>query len=313
MLHAAHPTDLSGLLRFAARAVPNLAYPLRRLGEEQKAVWTPRALLAPFVPHRGTLHLLLLTQGRYAGALASLRGHRSFSTWELDHLLLASDYADTCIELLARLDALLLQVHGERVFLRLAEGSPALEAAREAGYRPYLAERLYLLSQPNPARVSLALPTGIDVRLRRREDDYPLFRLYGTAMPVSVRSAEGLTFREWQEMSAVRWQVGAQVRDLVALRGGSMVAWCRMASAASGRMVMTILVHPQEPGAASSLIGAALQDVPRGRTVIMAPEHAPSLPDVFRAAGFAPGEAYVSLVHQIGTRVTEPAFMPARV
>lgn len=315
MFRAARPLDIPGLVYFAARTVPDLAYPRRRLGGAGSPAWALGALASPWLPHRGALHTLVLARGRGVNGLVALRGQRDLAAWEVDHLLLSSSSTDACADLLAWLDALLVQAQGERIFLRLAAESPILDAACQAGYRPYLMERLYHLSVSRSARRLPPPESGLQVRTRRPEDDYPLFRLYGAATPVSVRTAEGLTFREWQEASIVRWQESPQARDQVVLREGQPVAWARVAAAAAGQTrVIALLADPRDQQAAATALRAALDALgPRAACPLLG-EHAPAfVGGLLEEAGFVPGRSYISLVHHVGARLMEPAFMPAGV
>jgi hypothetical protein len=316
MFRTAHPKDVTGLLRFAAQAAPNFAYPRHRLGTVERRVWGSRALLSTAVPRRGMVHTLLLTQGTQVGGLVSMRGHKRLSTWEIEQLLVSRGSEDACLELLARLDALVVQARGLRVFLRLAEDSPVCQAAAEAGYRRYLTEDLY--SRPGKQSdtdqtAPLEAWADIQARPQRPEDDYPLFRLYTATTPVAVRAAEGLTFREWQETNTVRWQGTHRVRDTVLAREHKPVGWVRTAVAPSGRLVMSILAEARDSSALEATVKAALRATHGRRTSALVPGHATSLAERLEEAGFSRTGTYVSMVHQVGERVLEGAFMPAGV
>ena len=257
---------------------------------------------------------MLLTQGRRDGGMTVLRGQSSFSTWEIDQLLVEPASHDMCAELLARADALVPPIKGLRMFLRLTDDSPVAQASAEAGYRRYLTEDV--LGAPADLDTSRALrfrlAPDLDVRSRRQEDDYPLFRLYTAATPVPVRALEGLTFREWQEATAVRWQGTSRLHDVVMAQEGRLVGWLRTATTSSGHVLASMFWHPDVPDAADAITREALtvtRETHRLRLLI--PTHDTALTDRFEEAGFGRIATYTSLVHQGGERLLEGAFVPA--
>ena len=256
---------------------------------------------------------MVVTQGNQNGGMAVLRGQTGFFTWEVDRLLVESSSHDTCAELLARTDSLVVRTRGMRMFLRLTEDSPVISAAAEAGYRKYVTEDLYSLpGNRQRASRTLASAPGIEIRPRRSEDDYPLFRLYTASTPVATRAAEGLTFREWQEATAVRWQGMSRVRDMVVTHDGAPKGWLRTAKGSSGRVLASAIVHPDDLDAVEVVQNTILEtarDV--GELRILLPAYATMLTGRLEPAGLRHLETYTSLVHQVGERVMEGAFVPA--
>lgn len=256
---------------------------------------------------------MVLTQGNQKGGMAVLRGQTGFFTWEIDRLLVESSSHDACAELLARTDSLVIRRHGMRMFLRLAEDSPVFSAATEAGYKKYVTEELYSLrrNSQNASRTLVPAP-GIEMRQRRPEDDYPLFRLYTASTPVATRAAEGLTFREWQEATAVRWQGMSRVRDMVVTHDGEPKGWLRTAKGSSGHVLASAIIRPDDLNAAEVVQHTILEtarDV--GELRILLPTYATMLTDRLKPVGLRHLETYTSLVHQVGERVMEGAFVPA--
>ena len=228
-------------------------------------------------------------------------------------MLVGSDAHDACAELLARTDVFLVRARGERVFLRLDSDGPALEAASEAGYRPYVSEDLYRLAKVPRGTPPPNLPPGLIVRPRRVQDDYPLFRLYTASTPVPVRASEGLTFREWQESTAARWCGARRIQDTVVFEADRPVAWLRMARTAQNRILAALTVQPDRHELADATLHMALAAASETSLALLIPTYWGTLSASAEATGFVYHGTYTSLVHQVRERIMEGAFLPARI
>ena len=245
MFRTAHPRDLTGMLRFAAQAAPNLAHPEHQLGSDDERVWISRAAASRWLPRRGrTVQSLLLAKGKELRGLVILRGLRNMATWEVDQLLVGGDSEQTSAELLARADVSLVQAKCERVFLRLANDGDAVGPAGEVGYRQYKEESVFRTEGVRASVAGPQLPSGVAMHPKQSNDEFSLFRLYTASSPVHVRTAEGLTFREWKETNAVRSQGTRRVKDTVFESEGQPVGWLRTGTGASGQVLAEMVIHP---------------------------------------------------------------------
>ena len=315
MFRVANPRDLAGLLRFAAQAAPNLAHPGHGLGTDARMVWVSRAAVSSWFPRRGRMvQPLLLAKGRELRGLVVLRGLRGMATWEVDQLLVGTESQHTSAELLARADVSLVRSGAERIILRLAEDDDAVGPANEAGYRRYKEESIFRTSSTRILGRALPLPLDVAAHLKKPEDEYPLFRLYTAANPVFIRTAEGLTFREWNETTAVRSQGMKNVKDTVFEAGGQPVAWLRTGVGSSGQRLVQTVFHPDwrteliEPVLSLALVAA--KGKPLAAVVSSNDDLVASMVE---DAGLRYQGRFLNLIHHIRDRATESSFMPAPV
>ncbi len=315
MFRVANPTDLAGLLRFAAQATPNLAHPGHELGADARRVWVSRAAVSSWFPKRGrTVQPLILAKGRELRGLVVLRGLRGMATWEVDQLLVGTESRHTSAELLARADVSLVRTGAERIILRLAEDDDAVGSAYEAGYRRYKEESIFCTSSTRTLGGALPLPLDVAAHSKIPEDEYSLFRLYTAANPVFIRTAEGLTFREWNDTTSVRSQGMRNVKDTVFDSGGQPVAWLRTGVGSSGQSLVQAVFHPDrrteliEPVLSLALVAA------KGKPLAAVVSSNDDLvARMVEDAGLRYQGRFLNLIHHIRDRATENSFMPAPV
>ncbi len=315
MFRVANPRDFAGLLRFAAQAAPNLAHPGHRLGADARKVWVSRAAASSWLPRRGrTVQPLLLAQGRELRGLVVLRGLHGMATWEVDQLLVGTESRHTSAELLARADVSLVRSGAERVILRLAADDDAVGPANEAGYRSYKEESVFHTSSARILGGAPPLPIDVTSHSKRTEDEYPLFRLYTAANPVFVRTAEGLTFREWNETMAVRSQGLRNVKDTVFEATGQPVAWLRTGVGSSGQNLVHAVFHPdRRTELVEPTLSLALAAAKGKSTAAVVASDDDLVASMLEDAGLLYQGRFLSLIHHIRDRATENAFMPAPV
>ena len=241
-------------------------------------------------------HLWVMAQGRKFRGLVSIRRRCGPSAWEVDYLRLSQEDEDTASDVLGRLAPLAGQLGAEKLFLRLPGDSPWLDIAEEAGFTRYLRERLYIRQgSAYPQKVSLRPPTGIRPKLL--SDDHGLFLLYCHTCPAWVRSAEGLTFKEWQETRELAW-VRPGTSQYVVEQEGSIKGWLVIAET-KNRGYLHFILEPSAPDIEDSL-AFALSLVSHKSTVFcLVPEEAMRAKQALSSRGFEEGEEYANLMVRI--------------
>jgi hypothetical protein len=190
-----------------------------------------------------------------------------------------------------------------RLFLRLDSGSPAVEMARKAGFGLYLTEFLYRLGedwQAEPPEPPFVL------RPKFSADEYGLFRLYSSAVPLQVRSVEGMTLQEWHQSR----DRGA-ARELVFEDGGEIAASLRIRfDRMAGQFDVLATVGATELG---QLVNYSLS-VLSGRDPIycLVPEFQQQQLRILEERGFYKVAEYCCLSKQLLARVHEPQLVPLR-
>jgi hypothetical protein len=313
------PTDLPALASFWARAkLPlggghaaafcNEARVWERMGLQEHSLSALGGLeraLQQWAPiGSGRLSWVAL-RGLTLRGLASARRRGRRSVWEVDHLVGAPGQEGTCASLLEELACGLGRAGVEKVFLRIDAHSPLLDAARSAGFVPYLSERLWRLEQ---------VPRGSDcpplpMRLRTSADLLPLFQLYNASVPVAVRRNEALTLREWAAV-----QEPGRCQHLVLQKDGRVSAWLRLARHDRAGC-FALLAARRQDAPLDNLLATALHYLhpPKADRPIfcLVPEYERTLAAGLAEMGFQPVAEYAVMANRLVRPVEEAVKVPS--
>ena len=294
------PIDIPALVSFDGRVYPNEAKPRDRLGSEDRTHPLEIALEQWFSFATGK-HAWVSVRGATIRGLISARRRAKRSAWEVETLIDVDDDPGVVLSLFSRMVEGITPLGAERVFLRLEEGSPLVEAARSAGFFTYQRETLVRCDNPRPA-------THHDQRLRarRKEDALGLFHLYSRSAPASVRAIEGLTFREWQ---AAQESWGKRPTDLVLEEEAAITGWLRFAAGQPARLAAMGDARHIEPILMTGL-GRLRGDA--GPVYALVPDYATGLAGILEAHGFEPDSRYAALAKRLIKPVEELSPEPAR-
>jgi len=315
------PTDLLALVSFWARSRPplapngaryrNEARTWERLGIEERGFhlpWPVGATLEQWLPLAGRRHTSVAVRGLNVRGLASARRRGARRAWEVDYLVAPSADESVCLSLLEQLARGLGGAGVEKVFLRLDAASDLLAAVRQAGFFPYLRERLLRIDGAPPGLG----PSSLPLRQRRISADIlPLFHLYNASVPAAVRRHEGVTLREWL---AAQEKGPCQHLVLSDDPTGRVTAWLRVAKGARGSR-FNVLSERGEAVPLDCLLAAALSYLADRRPIFcLVPEYQRTLARNLIEMGFRPVAEYVVLVNRLVRPVEEtvPAPEPAR-
>jgi hypothetical protein len=221
------PTDLVALVSFDGRVYPNEAKPWDRLGQDQRPRPWEEALEQWFSFATGK-HTWVSVRGATIRGLISARKRAKRSAWEVEVLIDADPDAKVVANLFRRMVNGVGKTGAERIFVRLAEDSRAVRAARDAGFFPYQRQTLYRLKEKGEVT-----EPGLSLRLRGKEDLHGIFQLYNRVVPANVRGIEGATFREWQ---AAQEPWGGKTQEFVLEETGAITGWLRTMSGPVGRL-----------------------------------------------------------------------------
>ncbi len=302
-VHTVRPTDLVALVSYDGRVYPNEAVTRDRAGSEGSP-HPLEAALEQWLSFATGRHTWISVRGATLRGLASARKRGSRAAWELDCLIdAADDDSGVLMSLLDQVAADAGRAGAEKVFLRVAAGSPAIEVACRSGFAGYLAETLF-------AGRGARGPAGEGLRRGGRADAYPTFRLYNTWAPERVRRAEGATFREWQASREALAQ-GRGTRQFVIENDGRIAGWLRIATPGEvGRF--DLMADPAAPELLDSLLDAALSRL-AGQSVAytLVPEFAPGLGERLERRGFEARGEFVVLARRTSRPVAVPELAAA--
>ncbi|MDA1036564.1 MAG: hypothetical protein O3B65_06765 [Chloroflexi bacterium] len=180
-------------------------------------------------------------------ALAVLRPRYGPKAWEVAHLF-AADGADEQIESVLKQAARFASSRrGERLFIRLPNGSDEIRIAKQTGFREAFTEDVYKL--PRAMSGDLHAPS-LNVRPPLPSDTYGIFRLYSAVSSSSARSAVGLTLDQWQDS---REGSRKDVREYVWEHDQRIAAWIRLAQR-GGALTVDAMLHPDAKEMADALV-----------------------------------------------------------
>ena len=156
----------------------------------------PRLLRNSVQP--GGREVWISREGLSLRGLAAVRPRGGASAWEIDALVLGLTSEAFVMDLLERCVATAGARGAHRLFLRLAEGSPILTAARREGFAAAGVETLLVRGAGREGEGNAAPPAATAWRRRGRADDHDLFRFFGDSVSHDVRWQIALTPREWR-------------------------------------------------------------------------------------------------------------------
>ncbi len=302
------PTDVVALAAFEARATTNQARTRDALQREGKGPMVLKTLVEPWLPTESR-RSVVAADGLAIRGLGSARPRRRSSAWEVDWLLADDTLArkEATIALLEQIVARCAEAGALRVFVRVLRDSGAAEAARHAGFWPYMSETLFRREAVGATAVAV-VPTGL--RPRAKQDDLALFRLYSVAVPSAVRSAEGMTLEEWE---AGQEALPGRRHDFVLGRDDNLDACVWVARSGSGSQIGLIATHDDE-ATVNGLVGYALSQCGPNRPVTaLVPDFQTGFQFALREDwSFEEVAHYQMLIRRLPVRVAQPAFVPAR-
>ncbi|MBE0415476.1 MAG: hypothetical protein IBX36_02920 [Dehalococcoidia bacterium] len=306
MIRSLYPTDLVSLLFFTRRALPNEAMARDRLGK--RSLLFPQAFLEHWLPLRCRRRTWVsLERGRVLGIVSAMSCSGS-TVWQIDYLQVNDE--ECCLALLDRVSTAATKRGAKKLFLRLPSTSPLIDGARRAGFSCYAKNYLYRYEGEGVCKAA-EVPEPYLFRPRSRGDEYGLFDLYNAAVPIPVRTAEGMTLREWQETRG--WGSGLEEhREFVLQRQDSLVGWLRV-HAARGTGCFEIMFHQLDEDSLEWLVNYALMCLD-GKSPIccVASAFQGQLLGLLERLDFEQVAEYSTLVKELALRVSEPFFAPAR-
>ena len=273
-----------------------------RLGLEERGVALLERALQQWAPIGGARLSWVAMRGLALRGLASARRRGRRSAWEVDYLIVAPGEEGTGASLLQELACGLGRAAVEKVFLRLNAHSCLLDAARSAGFFPYVRERLWHLERAPGGPDCPPLP----MRLRTAADLLPLFQLYNASVPAAVRRCEALTLREWAAM-----QERGRCQHLVLQKDGRLAAWLRLARR-DGAGCFALLAPRRQDAPLDNLLATALHYLHDRRPIFcLVPEYERALTTRLVDLGFQPAAEYAVLANRLVRPVEEAVPVPS--
>lgn len=297
------PADLALLASLWATGKPpfgpsyrNEAQTWERLGLVEQGFRLLESGLKQWLPLAKRRRTWIGAGGLRTCALASVRQRCGPSAWEVDHLIASQGDEALCLTLLQQLSQGLGRTGVEKVFLRLKTDSPLLGTIRQAGFFPYLKERLLAIDRAPQGLEGGKLP----LRERSSADTLALFHLYNASVPAAVRRNEAATLREW-----VSVQEKDHCRQLIAPGTVGPSALLRISKGnRAGRF--SLLTQRREDIPLDHLLAAAIDYLgERWPILCLVPEYQKGVARRLEELGFRAVAEYVVLVNRLVRPVEE--------
>ena len=237
-------------------------------------------------------------------AIVALLPRRGVRSWEVFHLCAEPIPATALAALLERAAANAASYGCERVFLRVADDSELIPAARMAGFMLCRRETLYRAASPRAPSERGILDADSRLRSRLPQDDYALFRLYCSSTPVSERRLIGMTMEQWAASSE---RLPGRRVERVFESGGALRGWLAV-SARGGVGSLSVALHPDSAALTQEMVDAALRILGNAKAAAaLAPDHYPQMGSALRRRGFRQTADFALLVEPVARSVRQTA------
>tara|TARA_B110000263_G_C15298026_1_gene506524 strand:+ start:455 stop:1465 length:1011 start_codon:yes stop_codon:yes gene_type:complete len=259
--------------------------------------------------------------------IVRVRRRNGPTVWEIGELFLSPDAQPEIdgAELLGDLSDVAASSGIHRVFLRIEDGNPMATAARRAGFILQTRETLYRRPEDLRGAEQIAhYPGESGWRTVQDEDLQRIFRLYGSATPLSVRQSTGMTLQEWREslepLPRTRQQsmfsdrrAALSRRNAEGVNFGEMVldgengptAWMRYSDASNERL-FTFMVEPEAQVDLNEVVRGVLAGGFGMPAAMLVPLYARRIAMALQAAEFVQGHDYELFARQTAERAKIP-------
>jgi hypothetical protein len=286
---------------FQGKWLSNRAKTKDNIGREEARFLTLATLLGEWLNPQVRRYLWVWANGLRIRGIASARNRSSSHAWEIDRLLLDEQDEECCCSLLERLSVAGEESGVEKVFLRLPTESPLVDAARGAGFIPYVTELLYGWERGKAA--GYGEPSSCSMRRKQEGDDYKLFELYEACIPAPIRRVEGMTFQEWQEAKD-----RSARKELVFEKEGRLIGWLRVVTSGDIGQFEVMATDGEE---LEQMVKYSLMALNGCRYLFcLAPEFQGELTRLLQGHGFGEVKRYSALMRELTVRSQEPCLVP---
>jgi len=257
----------------------------------------PAALVRESMDPRTGWASWIAWDGLFRYSLASACARSSPRAWEV-HRLFAMERGPAG-QLLESLTAHAGQQGAERIFLRMAEGSPLAAEVRASQFLPCFSEVLLV----GEGQAAPSAEAGAR-RPREARDEHAVFQLYSAATPTAVRQSLGMTLDQWKDAGECHPR---RREEWVAERDGKVCLWAALDWRGRGYDAR-LMVHPD----CTELLAGAVERALRrsARYTWLVPQYQEPLVRLLTSRGFREAGRYNMLMKATAARVKSPSLAP---
>ena len=298
-----NPLDAFRCIVLGEAGEANCAYPLASMGKEPPTTFPLIDVCKAGLRLRDRGRGWVWWYSNRVYGLATAQQRSGPQSWEITHLSLGPDGESHLTKLLETVSQAAGSKGGERVFIRLRQDDPLVDAVRLSGFFPCVNEVLYRGLANRTARLS-SLPNEslVSLRKKKRGDSYAIFQLYNATTPSEVRSAVGMTFDQWM---ASFERGGSRIQEFVLDTNSGVRVWLKCFRH-SGSGQLSAIVHPDDEELLGPVVDFGLERLKAANSLYcLVPEHQESLKRVLWQRGFEAASEYVILVKSMVAEVKE--------
>jgi hypothetical protein len=281
------------------------------LNLEEALTQTYRPLLTAlvgWVPLRTGILTYVCDETRMAG-FAQMRLRKDSSEAEVVYLTPSLSMAEEATTIWGHLLEKLCLEAGEqgiqRIFARLPEDGPEVEAFQQVGFSIYAREDIFRLAQiPS----DLSHPESRTLRPQQPADNWGLQGLYAAVAPRLVQQTENLTTRGWEATSGPRLRQARREGHVLEDKG-EIIGYLRIRQGQNSHW-SEILLHPEAYERGDEFVAQALSllaEYPPGPIYCCLRRYQGGLRIPLEAKGFQLFASQCVMVKHTTVRVKEPA------
>ncbi|MCH7511297.1 MAG: hypothetical protein IIB19_02910, partial [Chloroflexi bacterium] len=226
MLRPISVIDVPSLLWLRANALPNPARTVATLAHTPSPALPLASLLSEWLPGRTGQHTWVWPRRGVASGVVSLKRRSGRSSWEVNCLLVHKRTPDAAVGMLEEAGVSVALRGAERVLLRIPQKCPLELPARQAGFKPYYGETVFVRSPGASLSMMAASLSATDNGCEPGDlAPYDLFRLYLRIVPPEAREPLGITFQQWLDS---REGLRGQQASFVQRRDGDVSGWASL-------------------------------------------------------------------------------------
>jgi len=270
--------------------------------------FSPEIFLEHWLPFKGRRRTWVTDEDGRINSLISVKSNKESKIWYVDYLQ-ASDEKN-CYALLEYVGTSAARRGVRKLFINLSVNSAMIDVAKRAGFSSYNTYYIYKYGTKSVPR-PMPTPEQYAIRILSKGEEVSLYTLYHASAPLAVRSAEGLTFEEWQDRAGCCSWFERRTEFLV-YRGGTLEGYLRISF--SGRTGCFEIIFRQIEGVGLEwLVNHALNYM-GGKTQIFSIVSVAQwqLRGMLENSQFEQVAKFETMLRENVIRVEEPQFMPMR-
>jgi hypothetical protein len=270
--------------------------------------FSPEIFLEHWLPWKGRRRTWVTDEDGRINSLISVKSNKASRIWYVDYLQ-ASDEKN-CYALLEYVGTCASRRGVRKLFINLSVNSPMIDVARRAGFSSYNTYYIYKYGSKTMPR-PMPVPEQYAIHMLSKEEEVSLYTLYHASAPLAVRSAEGLTFEDWQDRSGCCSWFEHRTEFLV-YRGDTLEGYLRISF--SGRTGCFEIIFRQIEGVGLEwLVNHALNHLGGKAQVFSIVSVAQwQLRGMLENSQFEQIAKFETMLKENVIRVEEPRFMPMR-